>query len=122
MNDEQIAKVIHEVNRAYYELLGDLSQPTWDDAPKWQRASTMNGIEFLHKNPAALLDQLHTNWLREKIKDGWKYGPVKNPAKKEHPYMVLYNELPLEQKNKDYLFRAIVRQLLMVKNMGVNDD
>jgi hypothetical protein len=68
-----------------------------------------------------MIDQIHTNWLRDKIKDGWKYGPVKNSEKKEHPCMVLYNELPPEQKNKDYLFRAIVRQLLMVKNIGVND-
>ena len=39
MEMDSIARVCHEVNRAYCQALGDDSQPTWEEAPEWQRAS-----------------------------------------------------------------------------------
>jgi hypothetical protein len=54
----------------------------------------------------------HEAWCDHKIADGWKYGPVKDAGKKEHPCLVPYDELPPEQKAKDYVFRAIVTSLI----------
>ena len=112
MNDEQIAKVAHEVNRAYCLALGDNSQPVWEDAPDWQRSSAINGVQFHRENPDAGPDCSHNEWLKEKEDNGWKYGPEKDADKKEHPCFVPYDELPVEQKAKDYLFRSIVHQLV----------
>ena len=112
MNDEQIARVAHEVNRAYCASLGDHSQPEWDSAPDWQQRSAINGVAFHRANPGALPSHSHDEWLKEKTETGWKYGPVKDPEKKEHPCFVPYDDLPVEQKAKDYLFRAVVHALL----------
>jgi hypothetical protein len=46
--------------------------------------------------------------MQEKKAAGWIYGPVKDPEKKEHPCIVPYDQLPIEQRTKDYLFKAIV--------------
>ena len=54
-------------------------------------------------------EQIHESWLAEKIRDGWKYGPVKDPEKKEHPCLVLYGELPASQALKDSLFVEAVK-------------
>lgn len=105
---ELIAEVCHEINRIYCESLGDMSQPTWHNAPEWQRQSAMNGVKFHMNNPDATPENSHENWMKEKIEDGWVYGPVKNPETKEHPCLKPYNELPQEQRTKDYLFRGIV--------------
>ncbi|MGA2153889.1 MAG: RyR domain-containing protein [Bryobacteraceae bacterium] len=51
----------------------------------------------------------HEAWLSDKLRDGWKFGPVKDPTKKEHPCMVPYSELPLEQRIKDHLLKAVVQ-------------
>ena len=43
MKPEQIARVCHEVNRAYCRAIGDESQPAWEDAPDWQQRSAVLG-------------------------------------------------------------------------------
>ena len=111
MNIEQIAKVAHEINRAYCEALGDTTQVPWAQAPEWQRSSAINGVVVHCNNPDAGPHHSHAEWLKEKEAGGWKYGPVKDVNKKQHPCFVPYDELPVEQKAKDYLFRAVVHQL-----------
>lgn len=54
MSPFEIARVCHEVNRAYCAALGDLSQPPWADAPEWQRKSALNGVAFALCNPVAV--------------------------------------------------------------------
>ena len=107
MRVEVIAQLCHEVNKAYCESLGDLSQPKWNDAPEWQKESAINGVKYhFNTNPTKPEDS-HNSWLKEKLENGWKYGRVKDPDKKEHPCCVPYEKLPKEQKAKDYIFKAI---------------
>lgn len=113
MEVKQIAMVCHEANRAYCATLGDSSQAPWDVAPEWQRKSAMTGVEFhlktLESGAEPQASASHESWLREKEADGWKFGPVKDAAKKEHPCFVPYAQLPAEQKLKDYIFCGIVK-------------
>lgn len=106
-----LAAAAHELNRAYCLSLGDEGQPSWDEAPDWQKQSAMAGVEMHLANPDATPEQSHESWLAHKIADGWVYGEVKDAEKKEHPCCVPYAELPQEQKSKDYLFRAVVHAM-----------
>lgn len=106
-----IARVAHEINRAYCASLGDTSQPAWEDAPEWQQQSAIAGVEMHLANPDATPEQSHESWLAQKVADGWVYGEVKDAEKKEHPCCRPYDELPPEQKSKDYLFRSVVHML-----------
>lgn len=112
MEQDQIARICHEVNRAYCLTLGDISHVPWEDAPQWQRLSAMAGVQAILNDPATTPEQSHEGWLEQKRADGWRYGPVKNADTKEHPCFVPYEELPPEQRTKDYLFGAIVRACL----------
>lgn len=38
-------------------------------------------------------------------------GPVKDAEKKEHPCIVPYDQLPLDQRMKDYIFAGIVHAI-----------
>lgn len=102
-----VAKICHEANRAYCQTLGDLTQPSWENAPSWQKESAIEGVKFHLKKPRTV-DDSHNNWMAHKIAAGWKYGPVKDADKKEHPCMVPFDELPYAQQFKDGLFLAIV--------------
>jgi len=112
--EAMIAEVCHEANRMYCESIGDFSLKRWLDAPEWQRESAINGVYIVIKNPGLSPLVCHNAWLKYKLRDGWKYGPVENPDLKNHPCCVPYAELPEAQKLKDVLFIVIVR--LMVEN------
>jgi len=107
MFTEQVAKVCHNVNRAFCRTIGDNSQSTWKEAPEWQKESAINGVDY-HMSNDVTPEKSHENWMKEKEENGWVYGEVKDPNKKEHPCMVPYEELPAEQRTKDHLFKSVV--------------
>ena len=108
MRVEDIAKICHETNRAYREVIGETTSPRWEDAPVWLREATVEGVKFILQNPGASAERTHENWLHRKEKDGWKYGIVSNAAKKEHPSILPYSMLSENDKRKDALFIAVV--------------
>lgn len=109
---ERIARLAHEVNAAYCMSLGDYSQLPWEDAPEWQKASAIKGVMFHKENPDAQPSDSHESWMAVKLADGWKWGEVKDENAKTHPCIVPYDELPQEQRAKDYLFRAVVHEFM----------
>lgn len=111
MTTEEIARVCHEVNRAYCQALGDSSQPPWEAAPDWQRKSALAGVLYHLQHPSSTPADSHMSWTREKLADGWTWGPAKDPDRKRHPCLVPFEHLPVEQRAKDHLFLAVVRSL-----------
>lgn len=111
LNPEEIARVCHEVNRSVCACLQEPGQVPWEEAPDWQKASCIDGVQFHLRNPGVTPEQSHENWMRHKEADGWVYGPVKDPEKKQHPCMVPYSELPLEKRLIDHVFKGIVEAL-----------
>ncbi len=103
---EACARHAHEINRAYCLAIGDTSQPTWDDAPEWQRSSAHNGVRGALAGNTP--EQSHEGWSLEKVTAGWVHGPVKDPdaTPPTHPCLVPYAELPPAQRVKDHLFLA----------------
>ncbi len=59
----------------------------------------------LPREIAALTELLarntHENWAKQRIADGWRRGPVRDDAKKEHPSLVPYEDLPESEKAYD---------------------
>ena len=104
---DQVAHIAHEVNRSYCQALGDTSQVEWKDSPEWQRVSARMGVD-LHTMGDFGPEASHISWMLQKQDEGWTYGPIKDPEKKEHPCMVPFEQLPREQQVKDHLFRGVV--------------
>lgn len=109
---QAIAEACHEVNRIWCRVNGDTSQPSWDDAPDWQRDSAIAGVMAHIDNPDLTPEQSHDLWMARKLHEGWAFGPVKDEDRKEHPCMVPYGELPPEQRAKDILFSRTVKMFI----------
>lgn len=116
MTAEDIARICHEANKVYCESIGDYSQPYWVDAPAWQKESAIAGVKSFvdspNKNNDKIFEESHEGWLEMKLRDGWTYGPFKDPDKKVHPCMLPYRSLPPDQKYKDRIFISICKALI----------
>ena len=106
---EEVAQICHEANRAYCQAIGDDSQLPWEDCPDWQKESALMGVDLHASGEEHGPEVSHESWMAQKLADGWVYGEVKDAEKKEHPCIVPFADLPVEQQAKDYIFAAIVR-------------
>lgn len=107
-----IARLCHDVNRAYQQALEDENaSPPWDEAPDWQQRSTLRGVAEYLANPATP-EEMHKRWSEQKRAEGWKYGKVKDSDKRTHPCLVSYEKLPREERVKDNLFIGVIESLI----------
>lgn len=49
----------------------------------------------------ALAENVHDTWAKGRMDEGWTYGPVRDDAKKQHPGLVPYADLPESEKAYD---------------------
>lgn len=105
-----VAQACHAINAAYVEAIGDTPQKPWDELPQEIRQSAINGVALHLTDPHLSPAASHEAWMLQKTREGWKYGEVKDFEAKTHPCYRPYDELPAEQRAKDYLFKATVAQ------------
>ncbi|MEA3411594.1 MAG: RyR domain-containing protein [Pseudomonadota bacterium] len=48
-----------------------------------------------------LAGNVHDHWARDRMNDGWSWGPERNDAEKRHPCLVPYDELPESEREYD---------------------
>lgn len=112
MTPAQIARVVHEANRA---LQIGQADPTigvslsWDETDESTRGSAIDGVRGVLKGASARTS--HEAWRVSKREQGWVIGPVKDLATKRHPLLLPYDQLSPEARLKDELFVAIVKVL-----------
>lgn len=57
--------------------------------------------EELEKLVEEMSKNVHEVWAETRIKQGWKYGELRNDELKTHPCLVPYEDLPEEEKDYD---------------------
>jgi hypothetical protein len=112
LNIEAIARVCHEANRTYCKGLKDYSQLEWEHAPEWQKDSAILGVAAIAQGTIKHPRDSHMSWMKQKLNEGWTYGPDKDPVRKTHPCIKPWEELPEDQRRKDVLFMNVAKALL----------
>jgi hypothetical protein len=108
---EACARASHEAHRAYCIAIEDHSIVAWEQAPIWQKESSIEGVEAVLFHGVNTLKKTHEVWLKRKRAEGWTYGPVKDPVKQEHPSFVAFKDLTIAQRAKGILFIKIVEEV-----------
>ena len=57
----------------------------------------------IHQLTEQLAENAHEHWARQRLAEGWTYGPTRDEVKKEHPCLVPYAALPDVEKQYDRL-------------------
>jgi len=58
----------------------------------------------------------HEIWAAGRVAQGWRHGPVRDDARKEHPCLVPYEELPEDEK--DYDRRTAIETVRLILSLG----
>lgn len=63
-----------------------------------------------------LAENTHDIWAEQRLRDGWRYGPRRDDARKEHPGLVPYGDL--DESEKEYDRRTALETLKAVLALG----
>ena len=142
---EQLARAIHADYLAKMNASGQYGHPyavEWDDLSEELRESnraqalniseklSMAGFaydagdtpfpsveEFDEKTTLLLARSEHIRWMQEKLANGWTYAPVRDNELKQHPCLVSYEELPVDEQQKDI---DVVQNIIpLLKSVGL---
>lgn len=64
----------------------------------------------------AIASNVHENWARGRMAEGWVYGEKRDDIKRETPCLVPYDALPEEEKEYDRV--TAMETLKMIVAMG----
>lgn len=64
----------------------------------------------------AIAENAHDTWARARMDEDWTYGPVRDDAKKQHPDLVPYAQLPESEKEYDRIMA--MNTLRLVRRLG----
>ena len=78
-----------------------------------------NSIELspeLQELTEQIAANVHEVWAAGRIAEGWKYGSKRDDERKEHPYLVPYDDLP--ESEKDYDRKTAIETLKAISLLG----
>lgn len=88
-------------------MLGEspYAQQIFDDAQRARR------IEAMKKCAAESTSDVerHESWMAMHCEQGWTWGPEFDPAKKLHPNMLPWDDLPASVKSKAKIFDIVAK-------------
>ena len=63
-----------------------------------------------------LAENVHEEWAKARMAEGWVYGEERNASMKTHPCLVPYEKLPESEKSYDR--QTVVETLKLVMKLG----
>jgi ryanodine receptor 2 len=84
--------------------------------PQPMDTSTIELPEELTSLVEQMAKNVHDVWAQCRINAGWTYGAVRDDAKKTHPCLVPYEELP--ESEKEYDRNTSVETLKLIFKLG----
>ena len=107
------AKALHN----YYESICNTDKK-WEDLSGFLRASNISAADFgniladLNKDEMELAELEHIRWCRFYFLNYYKYGEVRNDAKRINNDLVRFDELSLEEQEKDLDAVRVLKKLV----------
>ena len=65
-----------------------------------------------------MAENVHEEWAKTRIEQGWTYGPQRDDVNKKHPCLIPYDQLP--DSEKEYDRNTAISTLKLIISMGFN--
>lgn len=106
--EEHRAWFVHEVMRLFaFANDAEIIPLDWDIMPPNMRNSMIQAVTEEINNPAPSSVISHERWMHARRSQGWTYGEKYDRVNKTHPNLTDYADLPLVERDKDDMFRAM---------------
>lgn len=70
----------------------------------------------------AIAENSHDIWARQRMDEGWTYGPVRDDDHKKHPDLMPYSDLPESEKEYDRITAKGILQLVQRLGYKIEKD
>ena len=87
-----------------------------DYIPEPMDLSSVDLPESLIQLSERIAENVHEEWAKARMDEGWTYGEKRDDIHKKHPCLVPYDELPEEEKEYDR--NTAMNTIKMVKKLG----
>jgi len=108
---QEIARVAHEGVCGLRQANGFGDCPPWEETTVEERQHAMQATITVIRHRSFDSEGLHEKYIAEMQDNGWTYGEAMDPQLKTSPMLVPFAALPIEQRQEDMVFRAIVLAL-----------
>jgi ryanodine receptor 2 len=98
------------------EAINERSMDSRKYIPQPMDTSAVELPEELTSLVEQMAKNVHDVWAQGRINAGWTYGAVRDDAKKTHPCLVPYDELP--ESEKEYDRNSSVETLKLIMKSG----
>lgn len=106
---DQVAGVTFQMIDAYNVIVDGAEPRTdWWFLPEDEQAMTMQAVTALRDAPEISPQQNHERWVEIMLERGWTIGPEVDLDRKEHPFLIPFEELPPAAKRMNYANYLIV--------------
>lgn len=78
--------------------------------------SNVNLPSELNSLVEKMAENVHDEWAKTRVEQGWSYGDTRDDKNKKHPCLVPYDELPEEEKVYDR--NSAISTLKFIISMG----
>ena len=68
-----------------------------------------------------LAENAHEHWSRQRLADGWRYGPRRDDDTKQHPGLIPYAELSETEKEYDRLTAMETLKAIIALGYRINE-
>ena len=88
--------------------------------PKPAETSEVKLPEELHPLIEEMAKNVHEVWAKNRMDEGWTYGPVRDDTHKKHPCLVPYEDLPDSEKDYDRATSQETLKLILMSGFGIS--
>ncbi len=107
LNNFEIAKKCYELKN-----VNKKNAAKFDEIGKEHLLRIISGVATIRSNIKITAEELHTCWIKERVRAGWSFGKKKDVKKKLHPCILAYCDLSKEQKQKSVEFLKNVLSMI----------
>lgn len=106
LTPEEIQNVAEKLNAYMTEGNFLLETSTFDDecCPHMDDSGVYIESDVFNKIATVFAERQHNKWLHERMKNGWRYGQIRDDKQRTHPLIKPWNQLSEDQKTIDFSF------------------